>query len=120
MARGQGSILRCFVNVNLVAGHRGLAELAKKYEINVSKLEPGQYVVFINSARDRVKVYAAGNVVAYQKLERGQRLDLRTISLIPRVFAAKGGMDYNAALKEAVEIALRTRGRDVGLQVFGS
>lgn len=97
---GPRGILRCFVNVNMAQGHDSLASLAKKYEINVHKLTPGEYVVFVNGARDRVKVYAAANVIAYQKLPRGGRLDLRAISEIPRVFKASGRMSYDDALKE--------------------
>ena len=86
----------------MAQGHNGLADLAKKYEIDVQKLEPGEYVIFMNGARDRVKVYAAQNVIAYQKMPSGHRLDLRAIAEIPRVFKATGRMSYDDALKEAL------------------
>lgn len=105
-----GDILRCFVNVNMAQGHDGLASLAKKYEIDVKKLSPGEYVVFINSARDRVKVYAASNVIAYQRLPHG-RLDLRAIAEIPRVFKASGKISYDDALKEFLVKALAKRAK---------
>ena len=119
--QGQKGILRCFVNVNMSQGHDSLASLAKKYEIDVRKLEPGDYVVFVNGARDRVKVYASSNVIAYQKLPRGGRLDLRAIAEIPRIFKATGRMSYDEALKEFVTKAMikRAAGKS-SLQVYAA
>ncbi len=119
MANGQ--ILQCFLNADLRCGHDGLASLAKKHDLNVTKLIPGQYVVFINSARNRLKVYAASNVIAYLKLATGGRIDLNTVREIPRVFNGSGKIDYEEALRIAVNKSLAKKSRANGpLQAFKS
>lgn len=111
-----GSILQVFLNADLRCGHDGLAQLAKKHGMNVAKIESGQFLIFINGQRSKVKIYAASNVIAYLKLDKG-RLNMDTIREIPRVFAAKGRMDYDEALKLAVEKSLSKRGKLEDLEV---
>lgn len=98
-------ILQVFLNVDLRNGHDGLAEIASGSRINVLDLNPGQYVVFINGTKDKVKVYAANNVIAYHKSAHG-RLEMGAIQLIPRCF--KGGvLRYDDAVKKVLESVLR-------------
>ena len=85
--------------------------MAKDNGIKVRDLEPGQYVVFINTHKDRVKVFAAGNVIAYAKLEQGRRVDLNVIQHIPRVFQATGNLNYDKALEAALQTSLARRAR---------
>ena len=99
-------IVQCFFGADLRAGHEGLAKLARKHDLNVSTLAPGQYVIFINSHKDKLKLYAASNVIAYLRLERGRKIDLNAIREIPRVFQGRGRLDYDAALKEAITKAM--------------
>lgn len=82
-------------------GHDGLSAIAKKSRINVADLETGSYVVFVNVARDRIKVYAAQNVVAYVRLSQGRKVDLRVIKEIPRVFNGTS-INYDKALELVV------------------
>jgi hypothetical protein len=112
----RSEIVQCFLNADMRNGHDGLAQLAKKHELNVLKLEPGQYIVFVNSARDRVKVYAASNVIAYLKLARG-KIDMNTIQEIPKAFRGTGRIDYDAALKEALTKSMARKGKN-SLEVF--
>jgi len=104
--------LQVFLHSDLRCGHEGLAAIAKKEKINVNKLAVGEYVIFINTERNKVKLYAANNVVAYLKLPRGH-IEMRTISLIPKAFAASGRIDYDELLRETLEGALLRRNRHV-------
>lgn len=104
--------LQVFLNADMRNGHNGLAALAKKYDMNVSKLTPGEYIIFINGAKDKIKLYAASNVVAYLKLPTGRVLDLNAIRFIPQAFQASGKIDYDSALRTAVEEQLKKPVRD--------
>ena len=101
-----GRVLQCFLNADLRCGHEGLAILAKQNGIDITELKPGQYVLFINSHKDKLKLYACNNVVAYLKLPSGQRLNMATIQLIPKAFRGTGTIDYDKALKEVILTAL--------------
>jgi hypothetical protein len=104
----QGRILQVFMNADFRCAHDGLAKLAKDKGIDVENLEPAQYVVFINTAQDRVKVYAAFNVLAYMRSKSG-KIDLTAISRIPEAFRATGGLNYDKILKETLEASLRRK-----------
>lgn len=95
-------ILQVFLDSDLRCGHEGLEAVAKKHKIAVKDLDPGQYVVFVNSARDRIKIFAASHVIAYLKAPVG-KIDMRTISLIPQAFEGKGRFNYDEALKELIK-----------------
>jgi hypothetical protein len=97
-----GRLLQVFLNQDMRNGHEGLAAVAKSAGLDVKALEPGQFVVFVNSAMDRLKMYAAANVVAYQSLA-GRKVDMRVIREIPRVFQATGTLDYDQALEKVVQ-----------------
>lgn len=100
-----GHVVHFFGDVDLRSQHNGLSELAKKEKIDVRKLRPGEYLVFVNHARDRVKMYTASNVIAYLKVDTG-KIDLRTIQYIPTAFEGSGKIDYDRSLKEFVEKSL--------------
>lgn len=99
---GSGRLLQVWLNQDMRNGHEGLAEVAKQGGLDVSKLKPGQYLVFINAKMDRIKMYGANNVVAYQVLEGGRKVDLRVVREIPKVFQSTGKLDYDLALERVV------------------
>lgn len=104
-------IVRCFMNADLRKGHDGLSGLAKEMaNIDVNNLTPGEYVVFINTHKNKIKVYAANQVIAYHR-HRG-RIDMNTIRLIPRSFTGSG-MNYDEMLKRAVIENLAARGKNL-------
>lgn len=81
-----GKILQIFLNTDFRNGHEGLETMAKAEKIDVHALQAGHYVIFLNTARDRIKLYAAGNTIAYKKMRQGERLDLRALKHIPSAF----------------------------------
>lgn len=115
----KGEIIQCFLNVNMGSSHDGLTKLAKDHGVKTQDLAPGEYLVFVNSARDRVKVYAANNTIAYYRAEKRGSIDLRVIQMIPRAFNAHGKLNYDEALKLAVEKALLDR-KSKGIKAFVS
>lgn len=107
-------VLQCFFNADLRNGHEGLQQIATEAGLDVGKLSPGQYVIFVNAKRDRLKLYAANHVVAYYKAPAGQSINLLTIQEIPRAFMSTGRIDYDVALKAAIEKTMERRARRKG------
>ncbi len=105
-------IIQVFLNADLRCSHLGLYELAKKSKIDVHKLEEGEFVLFVNSGKNRLKMYAPNNVIAYLSLPTG-KIDMRTIALIPKSFSASGKIEYNKALKTVLEREMIAKGRVV-------
>lgn len=93
-----GKIIQVFQNTSMSNSHDGLAQIARSNGVDVRTLENGRYVVFINGRQDKLKVYAASNVVAYVRLEQGRKVDLRVIREIPRVFNGTS-INYDKALE---------------------
>jgi hypothetical protein len=98
--------LRIFLNVDLRNSHEGLSAIATKNKIDVKKLVAGEYLIFINSEKNKIKLYAANEVIAYYRCPHG-KVDLRAISKIPQAFKASGKIDYDACLKEIMEAKLK-------------
>lgn len=101
-------LLQVFLNADLRCSHDGLTSLAKKEKVDVSQLTPGEYVIFINSGKNRIKLFAANNVLAYLRLPQG-KIDMRTISLIPRAFEASRKINYDEKLREVLTKELRLK-----------
>jgi hypothetical protein len=95
-------ILRVFMDVPMYLGHDGLTQLAKEDGVNLSQLAEGEMVVFINHQKDKIKLYAPNNVLAYVRNEKRHPINLATISLIPKAFQGSGRIDYDGALKEVL------------------
>ena len=94
-------ILRYFPDADLRGQHLGLSFIANKAGIKTASLGQGEFLVFVNRKRDRLKMYASGEVVAYLKLEGGRKIDPKVIQHLPRHFnGAK--INYDAAMKEVM------------------
>lgn len=104
-----GRIIQCFMDADLRGGHDWLADMARTHKINVKSLQPGEFVVFVNRAQDKIKMYASHNIVAYMKLEGGRRVTFDLICEIPRAFNANGRLDANKAMRDAAEKVFRPR-----------
>lgn len=100
--QARGKIARVFFDVYMNKAHRGLSALAAEHKCDVTKLEQGEYVMFINSKNTALKMYAPGNVVAHLKLPSGMTLDREVIAMIPNFFNG-GKINYDAALKATLE-----------------
>jgi hypothetical protein len=93
-------IIRYFSNSDLRSGHLGLAKIARNYKVDPRGLGAGEYLVFVNRAKTKVKVYTGGNIIAF--LSSKTRIDLRTIALIPKYFDG-GEIKYSQALEEVIK-----------------
>ena len=100
-------IISYFPDVHMGLGHQGLSDLARKHKRSVDKLEAGDFLLFMNRSQTAFKLYAAGNVIAYYKSTRG-RIEPSTITMLPKYFNGTR-IDYDGALKEAVEKSLRRK-----------
>lgn len=87
----KNNIVRVFQNTNMSRQHDGLMEMAKKNNITIEALPPGEHVVFLNRACTKVKVYSPNGVLSYYRAPEGQKLNLKMIAYIPRSFD-KGGI----------------------------
>lgn len=102
-------VVRVFPEVYMYYGHDGLVAIAKEAGIDLQQLKPGELVVFINTTRDKIKLYGANNVIGYYRNKPGHPIDLRTIPLICKSFGSSGRIDYEANLKEAIIKALERK-----------
>ena len=101
-------IIQCFLNVDMRNGHDGLTKLSKENGVITQKIEPGNFVVFVNSRRDKLKLFAANQVIAYLRMPAGRKIEMRVIKELPRVFNGKK-IDYDQALSLALDKALREK-----------
>ena len=96
-------IMHVYSNVNLQNGHDGLTAIAKKEnKVDVSKLNVGQFALFINRAFTAVKVFAANNVIVHYKHPKNHILDYKALRLIPDFFDGQS-IGYMKALKQVIE-----------------
>jgi hypothetical protein len=98
-------IIRFFPNTGLRNGHDGLSRLAMNNDINTSRLNLGEYVIFTNRARTALKMYAPNNIIVHQRMPQGARIDMRVINLIPKYFNGSR-INMDQALKEVIQRAL--------------
>lgn len=95
-------LLQVFLDSDLRLGHPGLARLANKNGIKVGELGVGEYVMFVNVKKNKLKLYAANEIVAYLRLPKGS-IDVRTLALIPKTFESRGRLDYDGDLRTVIE-----------------
>jgi hypothetical protein len=100
-------IIQVFLGSDLRCSHEGLTQIAKEQKVDVTALVPGEFVIFINSGLNKIKLYTANEVVAYLRVKTG-KVDIRTISLIPKAFLASGRIQYDESLKEILIERLNT------------
>lgn len=90
-------------DVNMGAGHNGLNLIIeahkKKNKLFAQSIKDGGLILFINSKRNRAKLYEKGGaVLGYLKLH-GRRLTEKSIDSIPQTFG--GSVSYSTAVKSA-------------------
>lgn len=99
-------ILRFFKDVDLRCSHEGLTIVAKKHHVDPTKLAPGEFLVFANSAQNKLKIYAPGNVLCYVRSPGYGRIDMNIVRLIPRFFNGTE-FRYDAAAREMLKTKLK-------------
>ncbi len=95
----KNEIIQVFLDVDMRAGHRGLADVAKKRKVDVLNLDPGEHVVFVNRKVDKIKIYSARNVLSY--LLSDKQLDISALSYFSDCYGAKG-FNYDNALRKVL------------------
>ncbi len=101
---GLARVIQIFHNVNMVKSHRGLKALAHDFDIDLESLERGQYVAFLNRARNKVKLYATGNIYAYLPLPDPRGMVMaETIEAIFAAFQSTVRLEMNNDLRDSLE-----------------
>lgn len=100
------TIRRVFLDVDMRNSHDGLNAVAIKNHIHPDSLEPGDFLVFLNTEKNKIKILTANGVMAYYRSPHG-KLELGVIRLIPQAFKASGRIDYDASLKQVIEANFR-------------
>lgn len=94
-------LVRYFPDADLRQGYDGLYKAAKKEGVNMLELPKGHFVAFVNRHKNKVKLCAQNDVLAY--LRSKSKIDPRVIRHLPEYFDG-GTIDYD----KAVEKMLRT------------
>lgn len=67
--------------------------------MDVNNLGAGEFVIFVNSSKTALKLFASGNIVAHLKMRDRRRLSLDVIASIPNHFDGTR-IDYERALEQ--------------------
>lgn len=103
--------IEVFVGVNMSKQHDGLAQVAKKYKVDITKLPEGAACVFISRDKCRMKVISWNGVLSYiRTLNRSRPFSMDALREFPRAFNVDGTFDYNKALKLNLEKVFEAKG----------
>lgn len=103
-------IIAAIDNVHMGLSHDGLTLLAKKFKVDARTLGQHELVIFINRARNKLKILGGGGkVIAYTRSEKSRKLPLDAIQYIAQIFNEKGHIDIDAAIERHVTKALQDR-----------
>lgn len=94
-------LMRYFSDVDFRNNHDGLRTIALKAGIDVSKLNCGEYLIFVNRNRTALKMFAPNNTVAHLKMPGNAKLNLKCIELLPTFFNGHS-LDYTSALRKVI------------------
>lgn len=96
------TVLRLFLDADLHSQHDGLSKLAKKDGIDLQTLKPGEHVVFINVAKNKIKIFSSDKVLSYYKNGNRQiRVDI--IDQMVKTFGGNASVYYTRALREKLK-----------------
>lgn len=106
----KNEIIRLCLNADLRCSHDGLSSMLKSsFKIDTAKLEAGEYVVCVNSAKTIVKIFTGGNNICHHKSRKGA-IDMRTLKEIPRFFNGRS-FNYDGAVGELIRKEIREKAR---------
>lgn len=89
-------LIRYVPDADLRVGYDGLSKI-----VNLKGLNKGEFVAFVNRKLDKIKLATMGDMIAYHRLPKGQRIDPRVISILPEYFDGTK-LDYNAAVEKTL------------------
>jgi len=89
----QSRLVRYVPDVDMRKGYDGLNKIAP-----LGKLGAGEFIAFVNRKQTKVKLATGYDVVAYLRLPQGEKLDPRTIALLPNFFNGSK-IEYDKALQ---------------------
>jgi hypothetical protein len=92
MFRKTPIILKIFINVDLRCAHKGLGALAQSQKIDVQRLSPGEFLMFMNRARSAVKILGASHLLVHLKSGSNKAISEEALITIPRLFS---GSDFD-------------------------
>lgn len=105
-------IVAAVSNVSMSLGHDGLVSICKQLKINPDTMKDGDLVLFVNRARNRLKLLGPqGIVLGYLKMPNEQRLPLEAVQYIPRTFTANGRVNLGAAVEAYLVDRLKKRAK---------
>ncbi len=98
-------IIQVFLDADCRFMLGGLIALCKKNKLFIEEMAVGQMIVFINTARNYIKLLACNGtpspILACYRLPRGRIIDLAIVAEIPKAFKG-GNLDYDEALRAAI------------------
>lgn len=97
-------IMNVFLGVDLRNGHDGLMKVSKDKKVDLNKLDNGEIAIFINSSKNKMKVYHFSKAITYIRFEDSNRtIDLNCIKEFSTSFKSDGTLEYEKALEKRFE-----------------
>ena len=100
-----GSLLHFFLDVDMRCNHKGLAEFLKKNKIKFGEKD---FIVFMNSRRNMVKMFCNGKKVLLHYRSETRILDPGVIRYLPK-YCNGQKLDMDGAVSEHLQDVLRRR-----------
>lgn len=97
-------IQEIFFDTDLRNGLDGLIDVAKKRNVDIDKLKKGDFLVFVNTKRDKMRLVPCKDLFANYRSPTG-RIELNMIRHIPEYFDGS-----ELGFSKALEKALREKG----------
>lgn len=95
--------VQVFLGADLRSMHAGLKKLAASYGVHLDSLGKEEAVVFINSAKNKIKSYSYNGAICYIRFDDPKRpIDLNALDELPKAFNKHGTLNYTKALKAAL------------------
>ena len=101
-------VVRIFLDVDFRNQHTGLSLVASKHKVDVDALKDGEHLIFVNSKRNKIKMYSSRGVLSYLRLKKGV-IDLNTLVEIPKCFSHNLSVSYDKALTKVIKNKLNLR-----------
>jgi hypothetical protein len=107
-------VLHILENTDMRARHEGLRDFAKKNKVDISKMNEGDIVVFLNAKKDRLMCLVVlpeeetFGFLGYYRSPHG-RVPPEALEFIPRAFGGSG-FNMNASIRAGLTKLLAKKG----------